>query len=504
MKGEDKTEDCFGNFRAEVPGVRRVADASAPTSEQLCIDLEVYPDSEEAQTVRFLFSELEKLDLEKRMFGIIYDDKAAKKQLREMIRNDISHRGFSADVPVYYPSTGLFLEPYPAFAAGEQLISSSDGGPVLLDKCLHLALPAAGADIPAFLDALEQDPVHRIPAFAYTICAHLRSFWRHVGIGTCGVLYLTGPQGYGKTTLVENFCTLYDTGSTIADRYDARSTPAALKHALADARDRVVLFDDVCASANNQAKRQRLNTALDLLRTASNGSPIVKKQGGQVISMTCSAGLVITGEFLETAPSELTRCIILNIDSPNSGGTPQDRPLAAGALYTYLEWLVRHTDDELERCRGLLADVPPADRMRKNYFQLNFAFDSFLHAVRTPELATRIQELGQRADAIFIRCLRWQEQYLIKLQRQQNPFSSKPLRDYITDGIRTGMLHPVSHLGVPCLLTEDLLQFLRQYAPRLQVKEMTGLLRNENLLCRDESGKSTKKCNGHRHLHLKL
>lgn len=503
MKGEDKMEDCFGNFRAEVTGVRRVADASAPTSEQLCIDLEVYPDSEEAQTVRFLFSELEKLDLEKRMFGIIYDDKAAKKQLREMIRNDISHQGFSADVPVYYPSTGLFLEPYPAFAAGEQLISSSDGGPVLLDKCLHLALPAAGADIPAFLDALEQDPVHRIPAFAYTICAHLRSFWRHVGIGTCGVLYLTGPQGYGKTTLVENFCTLYDTGSTIADRYDARSTPAALKHALADARDRVVLFDDVCASANNQAKRQRLNTALDLLRTASNGSPIVKKQGGQVISMTCSAGLVITGEFLETAPSELTRCIILNIDSPNSGGTPQDRPLAAGALYTYLEWLVRHTDDELERCRGLLADVPPADRMRKNYFQLNFAFDSFLHAVRTPELATRIQELGQRADAIFIRCLRWQEQYLIKLQRQQNPFS-KPLRDYITDGIRTGMLHPVSHLGVPCLLTEDLLQFLRQYAPRLQVKEMTGLLRNENLLCRDESGKSTKKCNGHRHLHLKL
>ena len=503
MSGEDKMADCFGNFRAEVAGVRRAADAAVPASEQLCIELEVYPDFGEAQTVRFPLSELDKLDLEKRMLGVVYSSKTAKRQLREMVRNDISRRGFSADIPVYYPSTGLFLEPYPAFAAGEQLISSSDGGPVLLDKCLHLALPAAGADIPAFLDALEQDPVHRIPAFAYTICSHLRSFWHHVGIGTCGVLYLTGPQGYGKTTLAENFCTLYDTGSTIADRYDARSTPAALKHALADARDRVVLFDDVCASANSQAKRQRLNAALDLLRTAANGSPIVKKQGGQVISTTCSAGLVITGEFLETAPSELTRCIILNIDTPNSGGTPQDRPLAAGALYTYLEWLVRHTDDELERCRGLLADVPPSDRMRKNYFQLNFSFDSFLHAVRTPELAGRIQELGQRADATFIQCLRWQEQHLLELQRQQNPFS-KPLRDYITYGICAGMLRPVSHLGVPCLLTEDLLQFLRQYAPRLQVKEMTGLLRNENLLCRDKSGKSTKKCNGHRHLHLKL
>lgn len=494
---------CFGNFSAKVSGIRRAADDVAPTSGQLCIELEVYPDFGEAQIVRFLFSELDKLDLEKQVFGIIYDDKSSKRQLREMIRNDISRRDFSADVPVYYPSTGLFLEPYPAFAAGDQLISISDAGPVLLDKCLHLALPSAGADIPAFLDALEQDPVHRIPAFAYTISTHLRSFWRSAGIETCGVLYLTGPQGYGKTTLAENFCTLYDAGSTIADRYDARSTQAALRHALADARDRVVLFDDVCASANSQAKRQRLNTALDILRIAANGSPILKKQGGQVISMACSAGLVITGEFLETAPSELTRCIILNIDSPNSGGTPQDRPLAAGALYTYLEWLMQHADDELERCRRLLTDVSPLDRIRKNYFQLNFAFDSFLRAVQTPELAGRIQELGQRADAIFIQCLRWQEQHLVELQHQQNPFS-KPLRDYITYGIRARMLHPVSHLGVPCLLTDDLLQFLRRYAPRLQVKEMTSLLKSEDLLWMDNTGKSTKKCGRHRYLHLKL
>ena len=164
MNGEDKMAHCFGNFHAEVAGVRRAADAAAPTSEQLCIDLEVCPDSGEAQTVRFLFSELDKLDLEKQVFGVVYSNKAAKGQLRKMVRNDISRRNFSADVPVYYPSTGLFLEPYPAFAAGEQLISSSDGGPVLLDKCLHLALPTAGADIPAFLDALEQDPAHRIPA----------------------------------------------------------------------------------------------------------------------------------------------------------------------------------------------------------------------------------------------------------------------------------------------------------------------------------------------------
>lgn len=505
MNGEDKMAHCFGNFHAEVAGVRRAADATAPTSEQLCIDLEVCPDSGEAQTVRFLLSELDKLDLEKQVFGVVYSNKAAKGQLRKMVRNEISRRNFSADVPVYYPSTGLFLNPYPAFAAGEQLISSSisDTGPVLLDKPLRLALPAASADIPAFLDTLEQDPIHRIPAFAYTISTHLRSFWRSAGIETFAALYLTGPQGYGKTTLAENFCTLYDATSAIADRYDARSTQAVLSHALADARDRVVLFDDVCRSNSRQIERQRLDTAQNLLRIAANGSPVAKKRGNQTVSIACSAGLVITGEFLKTAPSELKRCIILNIDKPNSGGTPQDRVWAGGALHAYLEWLDQHTEDELRRCRELLADVPPLDRMRKNYFQLNFAFDSFLHAVQTQELAARIQELGQRADAIFMQCLRWQERYLIELQRQQNPFS-KPLKEYITDGIRTEALHPVSHLGVPCLLTGDLLSFLRQYAPQLQEKEMTALLKGEDLLWRDKSRKSTKKLKGHRHLHLKL
>ena len=493
----------FGNFRAEVSGVRRVADAAAPTTDQLCIELEVYPDSGEAQTVRFLFSELDKLDLEKWMFGIVYGNKAAKRKLRESIRNDISYRCFSAALPVYYPSTGLFLEPHPAFAAGEQLISSnvSCHGPILLAKPLRLALPEAGTDIPAFLDALDRDPMHRIPAFAYTICAHLRSFWRHAGMETCGVLYLMGPQGYGKTTLAENFCTLYDTDSAIADRYDALSTPAALRQALADARDRAVLFDDVCKSANHQAERQRLNTALDLLRVAANGSPVVKKQGGQAISMACSAGLIITGEFLEATPSELTRCIILNIGKPHSGGTPQDRTLAAGALYAYLEWLVRNTGAELERCRGLLAGGTPPDRMRKNYFQLNFAFDSFLHAIQTPELSARIQELGRRADAVFQQSLSWQEQYLA--QRQKNPFSGS-LKDCIVLGMRARALQPLSHNGVPCLLPTDLLQFLHRYAPQLQVQEMTALLKKEDLLCLDKSGKSTKKFNGRRFLHLKL
>ena len=47
-------------------------------------------------------------------------------------------------------------------------------------------------------------------------------------------------------------------------------------------------------------------------------------------------------------------------------------------------------------------------------------------------------------------------------------------------------------------------EILRQYAPWLQVREMTNLLRNESLLCMDESGKSTKKFNGRRYLHLKL
>lgn len=503
MKPNSYTEDCYGNFLVTVKGIRKPAGNQEAFADQLYVELEISLGYGSPKRVNFLFSDLEKLDLEKKIPGLFYRSAAAKKAFRQTLREDIALLWSTPALPVYYPSTGLFLEPQPAFATGSHVITANgeSNAPVLLGHTLHLA-PAV-TDIPMFLDSLEQDPSHRIPAFAYTLSSHLRSFWKQAGIETSGVLYLVGPQGYGKTTLAENFCTLYDYGTSIADRYDALSTPSALRHALADARDRVVLFDDVCRSDNKQTERRRLDTALDLLRLAANGSPITKKSGASTVSLSCCAGLVITGEFLASAPSELTRCIVLNIDKPYSGGTAHDRALASHALSTYLTWLVDHLKEELARASTFLTKWNNSDRMEKNYLQLSFSFDSFLKAINSAASPQRIQALSSAADQIFKNCLEDQKMYLKRLQAQQQPLD-RPLKEYILHGIQHQLLQPRRHDGVPCLTTEELLQFLRRYNPRLQMNTMTELLRKENLLFMDRSKKSSKKFMGRRYLHLNL
>lgn len=503
MKMNSYPDGHYGNFLAAITAVRKPAGSQEAPTGRFYVELEVSLEYGSPKRVHFLFSELEKLDLEKWIPGLFYYSGSAKKAFRQMLREAIALRWSSPDLPVYYPSTGLFLEPQTAFVAGSHVITTNQdfSAPVMLDHMLHLA--PATADISAFLDSLEHDPSHRIPAFAYTINAHLRSFWKLAGIETAGVLYLVGPQGYGKTTLAENFCTLYDQETSVADKYDALSTPSALRHALADARDRVVLFDDICKSDNAQTRRQRMNNALDLLRLSANGSPIVKKRGNQTISLSCCAGLVITGEFLTSEPSELTRCILLNIDKPHSGATAQNRMLASHALSTYLTWLVDHLQEELARASAFLSKWNNSDRMEKNYLQLSFSFDSFLRAINSAVLPQRIQALSSSADQIFKNCLADQKMYLKKLQAQQQPLD-RSLKEYILHGIQHQLLLPRLHDGVPCLTTEELLQFLRRYNPRLQMNTMTELLRKENLLHMDRSGKSSKKFMGHRYLHLNI
>ena len=503
MKTNSYPDGHYGNFLAAITAVRKPAGSQEAPTGQFYVELEVSLECGPPKIVHFLFSELEKLDLENRIPGLFYYSGSAKKAFRQMLREAIALRWSSSELPVYYPSTGLFTEPQPAFAAGSQVLTVSKGAnvPVLLEHTLHLTTDTA--DISAFLDSLELDPSHRLPAFAYTINAHLRSFWKLAVIETAGVLYLIGPQGYGKTTLAENFCTLYDQETSIADKYDALSTPSALRHALADARDRVVLFDDICKSDNAQTRRQRMNNALDLLRLSANGSPIAKKCGNQTISLSCCADLVITGEFLTSEPSELTRCILLNIDKPHSGATAQDRMLASHALSTYLAWLVDHLQEELARASAFLTKWNNSDRMEKNYLQLSFSFDSFLKAITSAVSSQRIHTLSSAADQIFQNCLENQKMYLKKLQAQQQPLL-RPLKEYILHGIQHQLLHPRFHDGVPCLTTEELLQFLRRFDPRLQVNTMTELLRKEGLLYMDRSGKSSKKFMGHRYLHLNL
>ena len=155
----------------------------------------------------------------------------------------------------FYPSTGwYFAENSPRFVAGQHLIPSNES------EAFHIAadvgkyhlvsLPKSSSpdNVISLLTTMQGMTV-AIPVFGFTLLASLKSIFHANKLPTTCILYIQGSQGFGKTELAKRFSLLYDQDisgrKSIADHYDAESTASAMRNALADARDRVVLLDDM-------------------------------------------------------------------------------------------------------------------------------------------------------------------------------------------------------------------------------------------------------------------
>ena len=94
---------------------------------------------------------------------------------------------------------------------------------------------------------------------AYTLLTTVRSAVIESGVDLQAVLYITGAQGLGKTTLARRVAGFVN--NTDTDRpallFDAGSTLAATRDAMASARDLPIVVDDLCLSASRAAQQRR-------------------------------------------------------------------------------------------------------------------------------------------------------------------------------------------------------------------------------------------------------
>lgn len=116
-------------------------------------------------------------------------------------------------------------------------------------------------------------------AFTFTLYTSMRSLLQQAGLPTSSVLYVTGTQGYGKSQLAKRFCTLYDNAERgfPANSFDAGSTFASIRDALAQQRDMVVLLDDLCHSSVTSEEANRRKLLSGVIRSATNITSFGKK-----------------------------------------------------------------------------------------------------------------------------------------------------------------------------------------------------------------------------------
>lgn len=369
---------------------------SANLEEPLRLLLEVTREGAPPQTIVWPAEQLDRLNLEKLIPGCISRD-ARGRSTRNLVATYLRMQLSQCDLPrgQYFDQTGWqqidgqhrYL---PNLAPENRLAEPPEGGapPYLIAEGVsnyHLSVdPTISAEtaVEQLLRTFMSNLQVYLPVWGYSLFSVCRSFLQDSGLPTACILYMIATQGFGKTATAKALCQLFDdSNGCITDVYDAGSTISAMERALVTTRDRSVLLDDIYIGTNKAKQRERLASAAALLRFAANETQRTKTQGSKNVSVSCAAGLVVTGEIPMEASSDVTRCIIVCIRKKLGGsGNPVDlaavRHTAATAMQGFLAWFGERYEEFCSCIKSemevQLAAVKSAlhERVKKSLFEL--------------------------------------------------------------------------------------------------------------------------------------
>lgn len=498
---------------------------SANPEEPLRLLLEVTREGAPPQTIVWSAEQLDELNLEKLIPGCISRDVRGR-STRNLVATYLRMQLSQCDLPrgQYFDQTGWQQidgqhRYFPNPALSNRLAEPPvDGSPAYLiakeTSSYHLSVdPTMSAEtaveqlIETFLPNLQV----YLPVWAYALFSVCRSFLQDSGLPTACILYMIATQGFGKTATAKALCQLFDDSSgSIADVYDAGSTMSAMERALMTTRDRSVLLDDIYIGTNKTKQRERLASAAALLRFAANETKRTKTQGSKNVSVSCAAGLVVTGEIPMEASSDVTRCILVRIrkklaDPTNPVDLEALRHTAATAMQGFLAWFGERYEEFRSRIKiemeSQLAAVEsaPNERVKKSLFELYWLicqFSDYAEAVGAVSAVVKSEFVRATAQALTEVWHNIAEE----LRRIEN--RPKTIMAAIVSGVEQQAFGYSTHKGCICVKLSVLTQYLQNLYNRSDLSEQSvaTLLRQYNLLSIDASGKSTKKIKGKRYL----
>ena len=205
------------------------------------------------------------------------------------------------------------------------------------------------------------------PICCYTFLSPFRTEIANLGLATFPILYVHGPQNYGKTTLITEFCLLYDNKETgiVQDRFEGNSTDKGLMQEISGIANRVVLIDDLPRSSDPSITRESLNLIGQIIRFAANNN--VRRTASTTTPLqACLAGVAISSEIPLRSASDITRVIQVILDYPIIGTLHATRADTANTFRAWIKWLLPHFDDEIANLKERLSNNESGETARLN------------------------------------------------------------------------------------------------------------------------------------------
>lgn len=396
--------------------------------------------------------------------------------LTEELINGLADGSIKSGYYLDKPGTIIFPDGHICFLRGSELIGSCNRPYKVAPEISDMTLVGEGNSLPRFLSLLTSSPLQVLLVFAYVILSSIRSLLINSGVNLQTVLYIVGGQGLGKTTLATRIAGIYKKGESTVGIIQAGSTLSAANDVMAALRDQPMVVDDLCLSVSRDTARKRVELASKLIRQSTGSIPIIKKSGKNTVELPCEASLILTAEFHLENMSDLTRCIIVPIQSPLDIPDELTPDLIGDAVRHYSLWLTEHIQEELEQFRKAVDDaVARRDidaRIATSYACLGSAFQSFIRSLpganSRPKMADSALNMMNKA----LKEARKNHQAMIEQIKDTIPVGN--LSYCILEGYRNDTFDLTKKLerlkkhdgiiwkGDICLRPEVLIQFVRQ------------------------------------------
>lgn len=314
----------------------------------------------------------------------------------------------------YFEKNGIYRLSDGAFCAveGNRVLGISGRDCLVSKDVSMLSVLRAGRTSATQLPLLAMSPNAVLLVFAFVLLTLVRSAVIDAGIDFQGVLFITGPQGIGKTCLARRIAGFVNRQGEPPHRpalfFDAGSTPSAIRDAMSLYRDLPLIIDDLCISASPRMMQRRLELTTQIVREATNAADIVKKSSrGELLRLQCVAGVVFTAEILLNSRSELTRLILVPLDQPLLLPEELDADTISAIAGEFLNYFIDHSDSLLTELRKVIQrdgnifafSECHNPRVRTNLLTMRWAFQTMIKAAKyNGASATVCERLAARFD----------------------------------------------------------------------------------------------------------
>jgi len=265
------------------------------------------------------------------------------------------------------------------FLAGSEILGDCGGVPTAIHPDIAGIRLACDESVDSseavrrVLRAIERHPRTIGPTFCYTLLSSMRSQLTPLGLTTFPVLFLVGPQNFGKTRLASNYSLIYDDVRDVGGvgeylQYGLlsfRSSDKALMRSLSCYRDLVMQIDDNAKCTDVTLQKHNQQIVEEIVPFAANGQLRQTAAKDSSASQRCQVGVVLTSEVQAlVVPSQITRTLEVPLKQPMTDGQASDRADAAAAFRAWMTWLLPHFDDELGQLKSQLSQLPGGEDAR--------------------------------------------------------------------------------------------------------------------------------------------